>query len=107
MKTALFVFLAIVIIIGSIYGINELLIFQESTQGVRIENAHRKVFEKTQSYIDGKNSELSKIYREWLTAPEQDKKILENLVVTQFENFDSEDIKSEIVKNFLITCRNK
>jgi rubrerythrin len=72
----------------------------------RQENVKTQVFENTQSYIDGKNNELSSLYQEYQQAKtDEDKQILKNVVIQKFGDFDTDKIKTEQLKNFLKQMR--
>lgn len=73
----------------------------------KMENAKRQVFENTQSYIDGKNMDLSNFHHEWVKANKDDKLAIEATIRHQFANFSSDKISDNDLRNFLIDIKNR
>lgn len=102
------------IILGSVIGLlaliflaNEFAIFGTRFWGVRQENAKREVFEKSQSYVEGKRQELTKYHHEWIIADSADKISIEYTIRSSFANFDEKQIESADLRDFLIKTRSK
>lgn len=82
-------------------------VFQTQTVGKAQQNADRKVFENTQSYVEGKRQELQKDYHEWLNATPDNKLVLESVIRQSFANFDEEQYLTGDLYNFLKKIKNK
>lgn len=69
------------------------------------ENIRRKVFEKTQSYVDGKIQDLSSYKLQLDTTKDPVKQgAIKAVIRTQFSNFDINDCPDEL-KSFLQSVR--
>jgi hypothetical protein len=65
----------------------------------KIAAAERKVFENTQSYVEGKRQELNKYRLEYLRASsESDKKYIQSYITQSFANVDKDYFKGEMSK---------
>ena len=89
-----------------IFAANEFEIFGTRFWGVRKENARREVFEQTQSYVEGKRQELTKLHHEWVKASDEDKVAIEATVRQSFSNFDDTKIIDSDMYSFLKKCKN-
>ena len=83
-----------------IFAINEFEIFGIKFWGVRKADANRKVFEQSQSYVEGKRQDLIKYRLEYMRADSADKVILKNTIAHAFANFDGNLLEPEL-KSFL------
>ena len=64
-------------------------------------NVERKVFENTQSYVEGKRQELSKYRLEYITTKDEDvKAAIKMTLIQSFANFDKSKLDYEL-KTFL------
>lgn len=67
------------------------------TAGKAKQNSERVVFEQTQSYVQGKRQEASKLYKEWKLADSlEDKRAIEEVVRIQFSNFDIDKLDGPV-----------
>jgi len=69
------------------------------------ESVKREVFEQTKSYTQGMAQTLAKHYREYQKGSLEDKKIITNVIQTQFAEFDEDALNSPKLKQFLINTR--
>lgn len=83
-----------------IFIANEFEIFGIKFWGVRKADAQRKVFEQSQSYVEGKRQDLIKYRLEYMRADSADKVILKNTIAHAFANFDGNLLEPEL-KTFL------
>ena len=95
-------------VIGVILGLflliflaNEFSIFGTKFWGVRKENARREVYERTQSYVEGKRQELVKYHHEWIKASADDRIAIEATIRASFANFDESKIEQPELYSFL------
>jgi hypothetical protein len=89
MKRVLYVFLGIVAVCGLVFGAECLDIVNFGFFAPKYENVHRKVFEQTQSYVEGKRQDLTKYYDEWRRSDKEGKEALRSIVIEDFANFDT------------------
>ena len=67
------------------------------TAGKAKQDAQREVFEHTQSYVQGKRQEASKLYKEWKQAETMDEKqAIMEVARIQFANFDENELDGPI-----------
>ena len=69
------------------------------------ENIRRNVFEETQSYVQGKNQDLAKDYKEWMETTPDNRVVIENVVREQFANYKIKNIESVVLQNWLTKVR--
>jgi len=69
----------------------------------KFENAQRKVYENSQSYVHGKLQDLAKYYEEYQKT--NNKIVIANLVKMNFADFDANKIQSIELRNFLKKMR--
>lgn len=70
------------------------------------ENIRREVFEQTKSYVHGKIQDLAKYYDEYQKSDSpESKSAIQELVKSQFADFDTNTISSQQLKTFLINMR--
>jgi hypothetical protein len=55
----------------------------------KYENAHRQVFEQTQSYVEGKRQDLTNYYDEWRKSDKDGKETIREVLLEDFANFDT------------------
>lgn len=71
------------------------------TVGKAQENANREVFEQTQSYVEGKRQELTKLRLEYEEDTlKTDKEALRRMILSDFANFDESKLPPDL-DNFL------
>ena len=83
------------IIIGAIlllFSLQWLGIANYSFFAPKQEKARREVFENTQSYVEGKRQAITKYYDEWRTASDEDKPAIREIVLSEFANFDTNNL---------------
>ena len=72
----------------------------------RKENIRRNVFENTQSYVHGKSQELAKYYEEYRKSDnEEDKSAISSMVIMKFSDFNTLQLNSPKLKQFLTSIR--
>ena len=100
------ILILIVIMVLGLFGTGLLDLEFSKWYQPKKENIRREVFENTQSYVHGKNQQLSKYYEEWHKAETlDDKEVVENLIQIQFAHFDETDLNNYQLKQFLIKVR--
>lgn len=72
-------------------------VFATKTVGKAKQNAERKVFEQSQSYIEGKRQEALKLYKEYHSYKDEDsKKALKYVISQKFANVDESIFTGEL-----------
>jgi hypothetical protein len=99
------VILVLVLLIGLSFGMGWLGVGYTKTVGKAQQNAETTVFRETQSFVEGKNQELLKYYREWKKASADDKKSIEATVRLSFSNISEDKILDSELQNFLKKCK--
>lgn len=95
-KTILATVLIVLGVFAFIFAANEFEIFGTRFWGVRQENAQRQVFEQTQSYVEGKRQELSKLELEYKTEKDpQSKEAIRQSILQRFANFDDTKLDND------------
>ncbi|MBE2188435.1 MAG: hypothetical protein KGZ71_09975 [Desulfobulbaceae bacterium] len=111
MKSTIITILAIVLIIGGIIGLSYAFgwigVHQTETIYAAKQDAKRKVFEQTQSYVEGKRQSALKYYKEYQNADESGKQALKNIVSQDFANFDEDKYLSGFLRDFIRECKYK
>jgi len=113
MKTGIKIFLGvvafIVLMLGLTLGFGWFGVYQTKTVGKAQMNANREVFEQTQSYVEGKRQELSKLHREWIKSDNDGKLAIESTVRFNFASFSEEKYlqDSPDLYNWLRDIKNK
>lgn len=78
--------------------------FYDSTVEKQQLDIQRSNFEHSKSYIDGKIDDLAKYKREYDRASTKDEKEqVKNYILSDFANFNSNDIQNPDLRNFLLT----
>lgn len=67
-------------------------------------NVQREVFENTKSFNEGKEQELSKAYREYMSGDADEKQGIKTYVRHTFADYDIERLAPEL-QNFVRDCR--
>ena len=93
------------IVIGLSYGFGWIGVHQTKTIGKAQENARRKVYEQSQSFVEGKRQAAIKYFKEWNEADESGKRGIEYIVAQEFANFDEEQYLTGKVRNFISNCK--
>jgi hypothetical protein len=105
MKTVLYIFLVIISIFLITFTLSELDLIQYKFFAPKYEDARRKTFEKTQSYVQGKITDLSNYKFQMDTTKDSGNKAAIRAVIrAQFNNFDINDCPYNL-KQFLIDNR--
>lgn len=68
-------------------------------------NVERQVFENTKSFTHGKVQDLAKYYEEYNKSTEEEKESIRQLIIMNFSDFNSNNIKNNNLKMFLISQR--
>jgi hypothetical protein len=80
-----------------IFLINANELFGIKFWGVKKENARREVFEQTQSYVEGKRQELTKLRLEYKEDTSQtDREALKQMILSDFANFDESKLPPDL-----------
>jgi hypothetical protein len=75
------------------------------TIGKAKQNAKTEVFYETQAFVDGKNQEASKLYRQYMKGDEDDKEIIMNQAAHTFASIDVDKvIRDNDLKVFISNC---
>ena len=83
--------LVIVCLIAISYSFGWIGVHQIKTIGKAKQNAHREVYEETNSFTKGKRQEIIKYYKEWKEADSvEDKKAIESIVSMSLADFDED-----------------
>lgn len=89
-----YILIGIVVIaslVGVSYGLGWVGVHQTETIGKARQNAERKVYEETNSFVKGKRQEIIKYYREWQQAETlEDKKAIEEILSMSLADFDED-----------------
>ena len=98
--------LLVLVLAGVSYGLGWFNVGYTKTVGKAQQNAETEVFKYSQSYIDGKNQELSKYQFEYNTTKADDEKAaIRATVIHSFAGID-ENILSDENRSFLYKMRN-
>jgi len=104
MKTSTIILLSILgllLIIGLTFGLGYTGALYTRTVVKTQQNSERKVFEETQSYVQGKRQELIKLHHEWMNANADEKLAIESTIRISFANFDENKINEPELYSFL------
>jgi hypothetical protein len=91
-------------LVGLSYGLGWIGVHQTKTIGKAQKDAERRVFEQTQSYVEGKRQEALKFYKEYNEADTENKQAIKQLVSHSFANFD-ESVLKEPLYSFVYNCK--
>jgi len=69
----------------------------------KFQDAKRQVFENTQSYVEGKRQEATKLYYESKTNDNKD--LICQVVRMNFANFDVSLLQDSTLKSFINSCK--
>ncbi len=84
---------------GTALGLLHMKVFEPKRQDIK-----REIFENTQSYVEGKRQEAIKMYREWNSAPADEKLGLEKMAGHTFANVE-DDIFEEPLRTWVRNCK--
>ena len=94
----------LIILVGSLCFVTGLFeIGYARIIGVEKENTRREIFKHSNAYIDGKEAEALKLYREYRAA--DDKKSVEAVVRMSFKDFDENELSSPELVAFVKQCK--
>lgn len=100
-------FVALVVILGLVFGLGKFGNFYESTIGKENIDIKRENFEHSKSYIHSKLEDLSTYKREYLRAKtDEEKEQIRNFVLDEFATFDTRYIDNPDLYNFLLEMQN-
>lgn len=89
-----------------VVAVFEFNVFSTNFWGVRQADANRRVFEQSQSYVEGKRQELVKLHHEWLVGDEHEKATIEAMVRMNFANFDDNLVADQrVLYDFLVAAK--
>ena len=72
----------------------------------KYQNVEREVFEETKSYVHGKIQDLAKYYAEYeKSESEESKTVIQNIIKSQFAEFDETNIRNLKLRSFLKQMR--
>jgi hypothetical protein len=101
---ALIAVFAIMIIIG--FGTGFIQNFYDGTVGLQHENVQRKVYEQSQSYVEGVINDLSKQKLEYDQSTDATaKQAILNYINDRYGSFDANKITDPTLQNFLLKSR--
>ena len=95
----------IILTLFSIFLLKTYVFVDNEFWGTKFKDQERRIFENSQSYVQGKTIDLAARYSEYQRGTEDERTIIKNLVVTEFSDFDKEKINSPELKSFLVECR--
>lgn len=104
MKIVLIGILTAVVLAGIAFGMQELDLLSFSFFAPKYEKVHRKVFEETPSYVQGKIQDLSNYKFQYEKADSSDKVAIQAVVRSQFANFNDKYVPDELL-GFLTKMR--
>jgi hypothetical protein len=105
MKIALSIIGGILAVILLVFGLSYVGLIHYQFFAPKYENARRKTFEQTQSYVQGKIQDLSNYKLQYQQAKDTDsKEAIKATIRTQFANFDMTACPDEL-KPFLQEMR--
>ena len=96
--------LTIVLLIGLSWGGTALGLLHMKVFEPKRQDIQREIFENTQSYVEGKRQEAMKMYREWGSAPLDEKAALEKMAGHTFANVE-DDIFEEPLRTWVHNCK--
>ena len=106
MKKGLYILLGIAALFIMSFGIGYYNVFYTKTVGKAQQNAKREVYETSQSYVEGKRQEASKLYKEYLRAKDDEsKEVIMNVVAHSFANFDESLLNDSELQLFIRKCK--
>ena len=98
--------LGFVLTLGVLYGFGTVENELEETIGVQYDNAKRKRFENSTSYIHSMQDKLAEYKREFETEKDVDTKLaILNCIDDEFAQFDENKISSSTLRDFLISVK--
>jgi hypothetical protein len=101
MSIGVFVLVVVVIFATSAIGIGYYKIFAPMKK-----NIEREVFEETKSFVHGKIQDLANYYEEYNQKDDPgEREAIRQIVITQFSQFDTDKIKNDALKQFLVRMR--
>lgn len=103
----MYVILSLVLLTGLSWGAEYLGIVRMGIFAPMKEDVRRKVFENTQSYVEGKRQELTKYRLEYMqTTDPQSKRAIQMTVASSCTNLDADKITDFELRRFLECMRN-
>lgn len=90
MKVAFYAILGFIGVLVIVFGLNYLGLVNFRFFAPKYEDARRKVYENTQSYVEGKRQTLTKYYNEWRKSDPDEKSAIRAVVLQEFANFDTD-----------------
>ena len=87
--------LSIAVVFGTVFGLRYAGMMMTKYFAPKEQNIQREVFENTQSFVEGKRQALTKYYKEWVKAPDEEKEVIRSLVMNDFASFNVDYLTSE------------
>ena len=96
MKIAARITIAVLGFLAIAFILQYLLLGNYAFFGPKKENIRRKVFEETQSYVEGKRQDAIRYYKEYMKADESEQATILELVSMSFANFDETKLNPKL-----------
>lgn len=96
---------SLLIIVAVTYFIGGVGVHYTQTVGAAQQDANRKVFEHSQSYVSGKRQAAIKYYKEYKSLPDSSRAGLRNIVAQDFANFDEDKYLTGELRSFIKDCK--
>jgi len=97
--------LGFVLFVGLILGLRFANLHIEKFFAPKEQSVKRQVFEETKSYVHGVLQDLGKYYDEYNKADKQEKQIIANVIKQRFAEFDANNIKSFVLRQWFVSVR--
>lgn len=98
--------ICIIILYAVAFGISVLGIHVNGFLNKEKKNVERGVFVETQSYVQGKNQDLAKMFYEYNNTNDiQNKTVIKAMIRAQFADFNADNINNTKLRNFLVSSR--
>ena len=82
--------LGLVVILALSWGFGWFDVFNTRTVGKAQMNAHRLNYEQSQSFVEGKKTQLIKLHHEWVKGDASDRVALEEEIRQSFSEFNED-----------------
>lgn len=106
LKLFLTIVLAMLLLVGVLFGTGIIGNLYTSTVGKQSLDIQRENFNHSKSFIEGKVKDLAKQKREYdLSKSAEDKNSIRTYILSDFADFDSNDIQDHVLREFLNKIR--
>ena len=99
------VILAIVLVVGGVFGTGWLSLTVYQTFATRWESARTDVYRENKSYVEGTIRDLRNLKREYFAATDEHRSAVKSLILHRSDELDRDRLPSDI-KDFLNTLDN-